>query len=35
MTNIYKGPVLKIVGKIIITATLYGIAYGVSKRVWR
>lgn len=35
MTNIYEGPILKIVGKIILTATLYGIAYGVSKRIWR
>ena len=34
MTNIYEVPVLKIVGKIILTATLDSIAYGVSKRIW-
>lgn len=35
MTNIYKGPFLKLAGKIILTAAMYAIAYGVSKRIWR
>lgn len=34
MNNIYKGPVVKLVAKVIITALLYGIAYGLSKRLW-
>lgn len=32
MTNIYKEPVLKIVGTIILTSNLYGIAYELSKK---
>lgn len=35
MTNIYKGPIWKIVGKVILTAAFYGIAYGMSKTIWR
>jgi len=35
MNNIYQGPVIKIVGKVILTAALYGIAYGLAKRIWR
>jgi len=35
MNNIYKGPILKLVGKVIVTAALYAVAYGLSRRLWR
>jgi len=35
MHNIYKGPILKLVGKVIVTAALYAAAYGLSRRLWR
>jgi len=33
--NIYKGSILKLVGKVILTAALYAAAYGVAKKLWR
>ena len=35
MTDIYKGPIIKLVAKVILTAALYGVAYGLAKRLWR
>jgi hypothetical protein len=35
MNNIYKGPIIKLVGKVIVTAALYAVAYGLARRVWR
>ena len=35
MNNIYKGPILKLVAKVIVTAALYGAASGLSRRLWR
>jgi hypothetical protein len=35
MNNIYKGPILKLVGKVIVTAALYAAAYGLARRLWR
>jgi hypothetical protein len=35
MNNIYQGPVIKLVGKVILTAALYAVAYGLSKKIWR
>ena len=35
MNDIYKGPVIKLVAKVILTAALYGIACGLVKRLWR
>lgn len=35
MGNIYKGPVIKLIGKVIITAVLYAAAHGLAVRVWR
>lgn len=35
MNNIYQGPVIKIVGKVILTAALYAVAYGLSNKIWR
>ena len=35
MKNIYQGPVIKLVGKVIVTAALYAVAYGLARRVWR
>jgi hypothetical protein len=35
MTNIYKGPVIKLVGKVILTAVLYAAAHGLAIRLWR
>lgn len=32
MNNIYHGPVIKIVGKVILTAALYAVAYGFIKQ---
>ena len=35
MNNIYQGPVIKIVGKVILTAALYAVAYGLSNKIWK
>ena len=35
MNNMYKGPIIKLVGKVILTAALYAAAYGLSIRLWR
>jgi hypothetical protein len=35
MKNIYQGPVIKLVGKVIVTAALYAVAYGLARKVWR
>ena len=35
MKNIYQGPVIKLIGKVIVTAALYAVAYGLARRVWR
>ena len=35
MNNIYKGPVIKLVGKVILTAVVYAAAHGVAIRLWR
>ena len=35
MNNLYKGPVIKLVAKVIITAALYGAAHGLAIRIWR
>jgi len=35
MKNIYQGPVIKLVGKVILTAALYAVAYGLARKVWR
>jgi hypothetical protein len=35
MNNIYKGSVIKLVGKVILTAAFYGVAFGLSKKLWR
>jgi hypothetical protein len=32
--NYYKGPIIKIVAKIIISAAIYGIAYRLSRKIW-
>jgi hypothetical protein len=35
MNNMYKGPILKLVGKVIVTAALFAVASGLSQRLWR
>jgi hypothetical protein len=35
MSNFYKGPVIKLVGKVILTAALYAAAYGLAIKLWR
>jgi hypothetical protein len=35
MSNIYKGPIIKLVGKVILTAALYAAAHGLAIRLWR
>ena len=35
MTDIYKGPIIKLVAKVILTAALYGIASGLARMLWR
>lgn len=33
--NIERGTTIKFIGKVILTAALYAIAYGLAKKVWR
>jgi hypothetical protein len=35
MNNIYKGSIIKLVGKVILTPVLYAAAHGVAIRLWR
>ena len=34
MTNIYKGPIIKLVGKVLLSVALYSIAAGLTKKIW-
>ena len=34
MKNVYQGSVIKLIGKVILTAALYSIAYRLSKKIW-
>jgi hypothetical protein len=35
MNNMYKGPIIKLVGKVILTAALYAAASELARRLWR
>lgn len=35
MNDIYKGPIIKLVAKVILTAALCGVASGLARRLWR
>lgn len=35
MNNLYKGPVIKLVGKRVLSCLIYGVASVVTQKIWR
>jgi len=34
MKNIYKGPIIKLIGKVLLSVALYAVAAGLTKKIW-
>jgi len=35
MNNMYKGPIIKLIAKVILTGLVCGVASGLAQRIWR
>jgi len=34
MNNIYKGSIIKLIGKVLLSVALYSVAAGLTKKIW-